>query len=304
MSVRWLRDDRAMRWATRLYVLGMRVARDKRAFEGERHTAAVAADRQRRGDAPPGWLTRWSTRVTSSTVQEMVVWTASPRRRSAASRVVYVHGGGYIHPLTPDYWRLVRRLVRDGSEVVVPAYPLAPDATFDEVAPHLADLAERGDLPTVLMGDSAGGALVLSVTGMLRDQGRALPRGVVAISPWLDATLADPAVSRLEATDPMLAESGLRAAGRWWSGVREPDDPAISPAHMSLSGLPPVDVLIGDHDILRPAVDELAGRARHDNVDLTVHEVTAMFHVWVTRAIPEGRRARARLSRLVAARVG
>jgi hypothetical protein len=49
-------------------------------------------------------------------------------------------------------------------------------------------------------------------------------------------------------------------------------------------------------------VDDLAERAREEDVDLDVHEVTAMFHVWMTRAIPEGRRTRRELAGLVARR--
>lgn len=234
----------------------------------------------------------------------MRVWTVRPRRAKPAARVLYVHGGGYVHPLSADYWRLARSLCRAAVEVVVPAYPLAPDAKVDHVLPRLLDVqAEASDaeaeLPLVLMGDSAGGALVIAMALRLRDLGRPLPSGVVALSPWLDATLDEDAVADLEASDPMLAESGLRAAGRWWAGLHGPSHPYVSPVQASLEGLPPIDVFIGSHDILRPAVDAFADRARVQGADLHVHESPAMFHVWMTRAVPEGRRTRRELARLV-----
>ena len=127
-----------------------------------------------------------------------------------------------------------------------------------------------------------------------------MPAGIVCLSPWLDVTLGDEEVAGLESTDPMLAESGLRAAGRLWAGRRSPLDPIVSPLQADLENLPDVDVFIGDHDILRPAVAALADRARRTSTTrLTVHEVTAMFHVWMTRAIPEARRTRRQLVRLV-----
>ena len=235
----------------------------------------------------------------------MTVWTAAPRRRAPRVRVLYLHGGGYVHPLTADYWRLVRALVRTPAEVVVPCYPLAPDATVDDVVPRLLSLVRQAagsDLPLVLMGDSAGGALVLVLARLLADEGGPPVAGVVCLSPWLDATLDEDEVQDLEASDPMLAESGLRAAGRWWAGAREPSDPLVSPQHVTLDGLPPVDVLIGDRDILRPAVERLADRARDADVQVRVHERTSMFHVWMTRAIPEGRRTRRDLVALLRAR--
>ena len=309
----WDVDDRPRAFVTRAYVLGMRMARDKRAFEGARHTLLEARRRQRKGDAPPTWLTRLRCRVTTTTAAGMTLWIARPRRQPPVARILYLHGGGYVHPLTADYWRLVRSLTRVPAEVVVPGYPLAPTATVDDVLPRLGELVRSvsgTDLPVVVMGDSAGGALSLVVADQARTRPSRTGSGsgsaiaaVVALCPWLDATLDEPAVRDLEPTDPILAESGLRAAGRWWAGKRGPSDPLVSPLGARLDGLPVIDVYIGDRDILRPAVDNLAERARRDELDLHVHEVTSMFHVWMTRAIPEGRRTRSDLVDLVRARL-
>ena len=302
--MRWMVDDRPPTPYTRAYVKAMWWHRDKEAFEGAGHTLQVAQDRQRQGDRPPTRLTRLVCRVRDSRVAGMTTWVLRPRAGRPRVRVLYVHGGGYIHPLTADYWRLFRSLVRAGAEVVVPAYPLAPEATVDEVLPRLLEVYDAVDgarpgLPTVLMGDSAGGALVIAMATELRDQARGGPAAVVPLSPWLDATLDEDRVGDLEVTDPMLAESGLRAAGRWWSGPLGPERPVVSPVNASLRDLPPMDLFIGEQDILRPAVDRFAERAVADGADLTVHEHTAMFHVWMTRAIPEARRTRRELRRLV-----
>ena len=218
--MRWDVDDRPPSLYTRLYEKGMWWARDKRAFEGPRHTLAESRCRQRAGDRAPTMLTRLLVTVSSGNAGDMTVWTTRPRRGQPLARVVYIHGGGYVHPLTADYWRLIRSLTKTPAEVVVPAYPLAPDATADDVLPRLVELviAVMGSgpaQPTILMGDSAGGTLVLALAIRLRDSGGGTPAGVVTLSPWLDATLDEEGVADLEASDPMLAESGLRAAGRW-----------------------------------------------------------------------------------------
>lgn len=299
----WDIDDRPRHLWTRIYMKGMWVRRDKEAFEGEGHTLEQAHAEQQRGNAPPSRLTRALLRVNEEHHEGMTVWRVRPRRTPPRTRVVYVHGGGYVHPLSKDYWRLVRALTRSPAEVLVPAYPLAPAATVDDVLPRLTRLVREvttDGLPTVLMGDSAGGALVLVLAR--RTAGDPTPPArVVALSPWLDATLTvgKEEVQEHEASDPMLAESGLRAAGRAYADDRGPADPEVSPVHLDLDGLPPVHVFIGDRDILRPAVDAFAARARETRVDLQVHEVTAMFHVWMTRAIPEGRRTRNALATLV-----
>ena len=300
--VRWDIDDRPATLYARAYMLGMRLHRDKQAFAGAQHTLSVARKRQRGGDVPPTGLTRLSAKLRTFQVAGMRVWTAGPRREEPVARVIYLHGGGYVHPLTADYWRLVRSLVGTPAEVVVPAYPLAPDATVDDVLPRLLEVvAEAADpeLPTILMGDSAGGALAIVTALRLQNLGGPYPAAVIALSPWLDARLDEQKVSELEASDPMLAESGLRAAGRWWAGLRGPADPDVSPVAAALDGLPALDVFIGARDILRPAVDDFAERARGASIDLHVHEVPAMFHVWMSRALPEGRRTRRLLAGLV-----
>lgn len=301
-SIEWHVDDRPPHPWTRLYVAVMWALRDKRAFTGEQHTLDTALRRQRAGDRAPTRWTRVRRRVVTSTRQAMTVWSVRPRAARPRVRVLYLHGGGYVHPLTPDYWRLVRALSGVPAEVVVPAYPLAPSAHVDDVVPRLVALARSlDDLPLVVMGDSAGGALALVVARHLRD-GAPPPRAVELLSPWLDATLDEDAVSDLEATDPMLEESGLRAAARWWSGSRSPTDPEVSPGFGDLTGLPPVDVHIGAHDILRPAVDVLVERAgRTKDAVVTVHERTSMFHVWMTRLIPEGAQTRSALRKRIRA---
>jgi monoterpene epsilon-lactone hydrolase len=306
----WHVDGRPLHPWTRLYVALMRARRDDLAFSGERHTLRVARREQRRGDRPPTRLTRWTTRVGPLAEDALDGWALRPRRRRPAVRVVYLHGGGYVHPLTADYWRLARSLVRTPAEVFVPAYPLAPDAGLDDVLPRLADLhrrlhLERPDLPVVLMGDSAGGALAFALALDAREHGRPAPALVVGLCPWLDATLSDDEVGDLEPSDPMLAESGLRAAGRWWADPHAPDHPLVSPVNADLRALPPVRLWVGDRDILRPAVDRLAVHADRDGLDLEVTEVPALFHVWMTRALPEARRTRSQLVqqlRLVAGR--
>jgi acetyl esterase/lipase len=300
-SMRWTVDERRPSWLARLYVLGMRANRDKDAFEGEEHTLRVARKRQRSGNRPPTWWTRTRMEVREEIVDGMTVWRVRPRGQRPIVTVVYLHGGGYVHPLTTDYWRLVRALASTPAEVVVPAYPLAPDATVDEAVPRLTALVAReaGQRPVVAMGDSAGGALALVLAQQLRDAGGPQVQAVVALCPWLDATLHEHAVADLESKDPMLAESGLRAAGRWWAGERDPSDPLVSPLEGSLDDLPPLTVMIGDRDILRPAVDVLAERAGATGVELQVIEVPSMFHVWMTHPIPEAQRTRRWLVRFL-----
>lgn len=52
----------------------------------------------------------------------------------------------------------------------------------------------------VFAGDSAGGALCLTMLTVLRDLGQPLPGGAVLISPWVDLTHSFPSIHTNTAT--------------------------------------------------------------------------------------------------------
>jgi alpha-beta hydrolase superfamily lysophospholipase len=65
-----------------------------------------------------------------------------------------------------------------------------PDATHKPIPPS----------KIVFAGDSAGGALCLTMLTVLRDLGRPLPAGAVLISPWVDLTHSFPSIHTNTAT--------------------------------------------------------------------------------------------------------
>ena len=81
------------------------------------------------------------------------------------------------------------------------------------------------------------------------------PDSLLLLSPWLDATVSAADARQLERDDPMLGVDWLIAAGQMYMGAaaRDAGDPAAGgacPLWGPLSGLPPVNLWIGTHDIL------------------------------------------------------
>jgi len=122
-GVRWGLDAREAPLVTRLHALGMRHAR----------AATVRRPSSYLVHAPvPTSLDRDSGRHDGLDGSTAPVEPTGTNHLSAR--------GGYVHPLTADYWRLIRALASVPAEVVVPAYPLASDATVDDVLPQLLSL--------------------------------------------------------------------------------------------------------------------------------------------------------------------
>jgi monoterpene epsilon-lactone hydrolase len=225
------------------------------------------------------------------------VHTIRPRGERPRASVLYLHGGGYVAPADPVHVRYALRLAALlDAEVVLPAYPLAPEHTWRDSHGPLVDLlgslTARQDR-VVVAGDSAGGGLALAVTQGVRDARGVLPDRLVLHAPWVDLSFGTPDTPRFDAVDPWLYLSKLELYADWWAGSA--DDlgrPEVSPALGDLSGLPPTLVTCGTRDLLVPGCRLLADRGAAAGWDLTYLEAPDLIHVFaILPFLPEARRA-------------
>lgn len=214
--------------------------------------------------------------------------------RPSNLHIIYLHGGAFVYPLLPMHWLIIAALMnRTQATVTVPSYALAPESTFDDSIGAIdaivqAVLADSPDATVILAGDSSGGNLAIVQALRSRDRGGRQPAGLLLFSPWVDLATSNPEVEKLAATDPILAQAGAQAAGRWWAGERPLTDPMISPVHSDLSDLPPITVLQGGYDILQPDAQKFVAAARDAGNDIKYHMVPEGFHVYVAAvATPE-----------------
>ncbi|NXY97497.1 alpha/beta hydrolase fold domain-containing protein [Streptomyces sp. BR123] len=270
------------------------------------HARVAESARRPASHLPPRSLGRVAE-VSRTFVGAWPVYDVAPRGAEPTARVLYVHGGGYIHELVRPHWAMIRTLVTQAqARVVVPAYILAPRGTADRTVPVAADLLSGliesgGDGGTVLIGDSSGAGLALAAAQRLRDRTGAQPSRIVLISPWLDLTMSHPDQAALEADDPVLARPGLLEAGRLYAGTLAADDPQVSPLRGSFGGLAPLTVFTGTRDVLSPDSRELLRRARNAGAEVEFHEEPGLPHAYPLLPVPEGRAARDRIVELIRA---
>jgi cation diffusion facilitator CzcD-associated flavoprotein CzcO/acetyl esterase/lipase len=199
----------------------------------------------------------------------------SPAEPEPVCALLYLHGGGYTLGSPRTHRALVARLVaQTGVSAFVAGYRLAPDhphpAALEDAQAAFAALAREAD-HVVVAGDSAGGGLALALAMRLRDAGGPVPSAVAMICPWLDLT-PEALARRPEAPrEPLLSEDRI---ARWADGFAPPGvdrrDPAVSPLHGDLRGLPPLvlhsagqDPLIDDAERLERAAAEAGAELEH-----------------------------------------
>jgi acetyl esterase/lipase len=193
--------------------------------------------------------------------------------------ILYFHGGAYALGSAPDSVGLAADVARRaGATAISVDYRLAPEHPFpaavdDAVAAYRALLDEGVPSARVaFVGESAGGGLVAATLVALKDAGLPQPASAAMFSPWADLTVSGASMTGKAALDPALTPEALRTRARDYLGDRDPAAALASPVFADLSGLPPLLIQVGSHEILLDDAVRLAARAaEHDvRVDLQV----------------------------------
>lgn len=224
--------------------------------------------------------------------------------------VLYVHGGGFVWGSCTSSRTVAATFARVAqARVLVLDYRLAPEHPFP-AAPQdcLAAyhwLLDSGVSPEhlIVVGDSAGGGLVLALLVKLAQEALPQPAGAVLISPWLDLTLSGDSYTRNTQTDFMESRELLLEMRQSYLGAHDPRSELSSPLFAEVSGLPPLLVYAGSDELLVDDAIRLGERLRQvgGSVELQIGE--GFWHTWpitaTMRPFPEGTQALERIGAFV-----
>ena len=204
----------------------------------------------------------------------------SARAGAAGPEAIWLHGGGYVFGSPETHLRPAARLAaRAGCAVILPRYPLAPEARWP--AQRDAALAATGAArePPILVGDSAGGHLALVAALAAARAGRPV-RALVLFSPNADRSERNAARGAMSALDPMVDDAGDRRLAEMAFGPGyDPSDPAVSPLLDDLSLLPPTWIEVGDPEVLRDDAALLHGKAVREGATATLTVTPGLMHM-------------------------
>ncbi|KQU16245.1 esterase [Methylobacterium sp. Leaf94] len=219
----------------------------------------------------------------------------------AGDRVLfYIHGGAYIVGGPDGYHGLAAAFARAlKARVYLPDYRLAPEHPFpvpiEDTFAAYRWLIEQGQDPAsvTFAGDSAGGAMVVSVMVMARNAGVALPAGGAALSPWANLEHTGASMTNREGLDRLNTKAGLDLMARTFLGGALPNSPEASPVFADVRGLPPILVQIGEGELMLSDAIRLAAHLGENRVRASLEVWPGMFHVWhmFHAELAEGREA-------------
>jgi monoterpene epsilon-lactone hydrolase len=201
--------------------------------------------------------------------------------------VLYFHGGVYVLGDAFSAANLASQVGRrTGAKVISVDYRLAPEhpypaATDDALAAYEA-LLQNGARPSeiVFAGESAGGGLAIATLVNARDHGLPLPAAAFVMSPYADLTLAGTTMRTKHEVDRLLSRENLQPRVTDYTAGQDAASGLISPVFADLSGLPPLIIQAGTHEVLLDDAVRLARQAATADVDVTLDITAGVPHVF------------------------
>jgi monoterpene epsilon-lactone hydrolase len=225
--------------------------------------------------------------------------------------ILYLHGGAYALGSAGTGVGLASEVGRRAAAHAYSVdYRLAPEHPYpagveDCVAAYRA-LLDSGVEPAqiAVVGESAGAGLVAATIVGLKAAGLAQPACAALMSPWADLTLTDPMLGAKAAADPVLTADGLRR--RRDEYVDAVAAQAASPAFADLTGVAPMLIQAGSHEILVGDSLHLARRAAECDVRMDLQIWPGAPHVFQGFAamLDEGAEALDSIGRFLNDRLG
>jgi len=218
-------------------------------------------------------------------------------KKSTNRHIIVLHGGAYVAEAIKGHRHLCRQLVlKHNFKVSFIDYPLAPEYrasyTIKLVRKAFNKISEENpDDEFLLLGDSAGGGLVLALLQILKaEQHPRIPEKTVLLSPWLDVSMSNPEIADYQNKDVLLNISGLKACGKLYARNLDLKSPEVSPIYGNLNGLSNIKIFVSTHELFYP--DCLLLKQKIDNAtgsttSLVIKE--KLIHDWIVLPIPERR---------------
>lgn len=234
--------------------------------------------------APEGYALE-KTEVESIPVERLI-----PTVKNTDTVILQAHGGGYVWGYLDQYRECAVRYSKmaGDAEVISFDYRIAPKETYpaalEDTVKVYKWLLEQGYNPEkiVIVGDSAGGNLVLVTTLYLKDHQIPLPKGVIAISPWSKIGIESDSITRNFEKDSLLGKYGFKIV----SQAANPDyfvgsdwtEPYVSPVYGDYKGFPNLLIQLGSYEVLLDDALDVAQKAKAAGVNVRQTTYEGMSH--------------------------
>ena len=202
--------------------------------------------------------------------------------------IYYIHGGGFVGACTKERMAFVSALVSDfGYNVFSIDYRLAPEFMYpcglhDCLDGYLWLLERYAPENIVLIGESAGGNYVLSLSLLLRDRGLPLPKAVYSNSPVTQMLEEGESFKRFSLKEDFIVVEGiLQNTAGIYMRPEEAGEPYVSPLCADLHGLPPIFLTASECECLLDDSSAMAKKLREAGNEIQLKTYPKLCHAFI-----------------------
>ncbi len=206
-----------------------------------------------------------------------------PKSTAGRVTILYLHGGGYAYYSKAHQNLIALVTLAADAHTFALDYRLIPEHPFpaqlEDALAAYRWLLETG-IPAerlVVMGDSAGGNLTISLMLALREAALPLPALTVGLCPWMDLSNPGDSMTTNEGFDWIERRMPIRWA-EWFCKGTNAVNPLVSPIHADLKGLPPMYLQAGSAEILLDMIRAFADRAAEQGANVRLDVWPNMPH--------------------------
>lgn len=186
--------------------------------------------------------------------------------------IIYVHGGSFLENINKYQIKFAKEIAKKtGSTLIVPIYELLPKGNAEKLIASLIDIYIKvlGINPREinLLGDSAGGGVILSLSMIIRDKELRTPDRIVMLSPWLDLSMSNPDIIEDAKKDYMNGLEGTKYAGELWARGMDIKSPIVSPMYGDFSDVGKISIIYGGCEILTSECKRFTDLLDRQNID-------------------------------------
>jgi acetyl esterase/lipase len=263
---------------------------------------------------PPKYITK-KFAVTEKTFSGRPCYQINPRKTvpPESKAIFFIHGGGFVYEIMDMHWKNIEMLMNELSiPVWLPAHPLLPDATIDEMVFMLME-AYAGmrntfpDTEIIFLGDSSGADLALVLCQYIEALSIPvpLPDKLILVSPALiidDNPLVLDSMRQLEKDEVICTMKMLEtlpallkiasSKNAFFKTILTTDFVLDA----DFTGMPPTYIFSGTQEMFFPQAEALVKRLEQYGVYTEFVQGAGMMHSWPYLLFPpESKKALAQI---------
>lgn len=220
--------------------------------------------------------------VEEKRVNDVETYLFTPKQAIEGKLLLYFHGGCYALGSIDSHRAMLSHLsARLQTAILYVEYGLAPEKPFpggvnDGLKVYQEIVNNEEDI--VLMGDSAGGGIVLSLVTDLQKMDIRQPNGVILLSPWIDLRCDNPSYTANAESDEIISSANLEPFVQFYLGENSMEK--VNPMDLRFNEFPKNLILVSESEVLLDDSKLLYDKVNNIQPESSLSLYSGQSHVW------------------------